>query len=145
MVELIWKSYLVHRWQYYITRPHKFIYDCYRELRAFYQRGMRGWADCDTWSFDDYLSRVIPGGLKRLKDYIHGCPCEFTDDQEGKPIRDVEEGCKEWAKVLQKMIDSFELNTKEQDEWPYQLTEEERKTRDEGYQLFIKYFGNLWD
>src|SRR6266852_1897293 len=27
-------------------------------LKWFWQRGRRGWADCDTWSFDNYLAGV---------------------------------------------------------------------------------------
>jgi hypothetical protein len=37
----------------------------------YHQRATRGWADCDTWDIDGYLTRVLPPMLTYLAD--HGC------------------------------------------------------------------------
>lgn len=67
----------------------------FRWIKWTCQRAFRGYADCDTWGFDDYLSEVISNGLKHLKKYTHGHPCAFNSQ-------------KEWEVALQTMIDGFE-------------------------------------
>lgn len=48
----------------------------YRKARWFIQRGRRGWADCDVWSFDWYITKVMSQGIARLADVDHGWPGE---------------------------------------------------------------------
>jgi len=31
----------------------------FKEIKWFWQRGKRGWADCDVWGFQDYLTDII--------------------------------------------------------------------------------------
>jgi hypothetical protein len=79
------------------------------------QRANRGWADCDIWSLDWYLSSWLPDALRRLKDTKHGTPFSvFPEEQEfidetGNPT---EQACeiakKRWDEVLCKMIAGFE-------------------------------------
>lgn len=37
-----------------------------RRVRWFIQRGRRGWADCDAWSLDCYIARILAQALPRL-------------------------------------------------------------------------------
>jgi hypothetical protein len=37
----------------------------------YHQRATRGWADCDTWNIDGYITRILPPMLTHLAD--HGC------------------------------------------------------------------------
>lgn len=41
-------------------------------IRAYRQRAKRGWADCDVWSLDIYLARVIGESLQHLAHTNHG-------------------------------------------------------------------------
>jgi hypothetical protein len=45
-----------------------------------YQRATRGWADCDTWNFDDYLTRVASEGIVYLAEHLHSHPSKATAD-----------------------------------------------------------------
>ena len=49
-----------------------------RDVRAFIQRGRRGWADRDTWNLDEYLARVTGQALAHLADTGHGYPDDGT-------------------------------------------------------------------
>ena len=119
-------------------------------IKTFIQRGKRGWADSDTWSFDWYLTNIIIEGLKHLKKHKSGHPIEFQTS-------------KEWTKVLDKIIKAFKIhkkvmvygmfhgNTKE-DRDKYReikkikvISEKDYKINNEGWKLFKKYFYNLWD
>lgn len=44
--------------------------DIRRYVRDFFQRGRRGWANSDTWSFECCLSKIITAGVKHLKRLI---------------------------------------------------------------------------
>ena len=64
----------------FIRRLHTAIdalLDACRSLYAFWQRGRRGWADCDTWNMDLYLAEVIGPMLRHLAATEYGCPPGF--------------------------------------------------------------------
>jgi hypothetical protein len=96
----------------------------YREIKWFIQRGRRGWADCDVWGLDDYLSRWLPDALRRLKKTKQGVPGSLFEDADcipegtwqGNPS---EEGMKRasdrWDAIMDKMIAGFEANNAMQD------------------------------
>jgi hypothetical protein len=96
-------------------------------IKSFFQRGKRGWADKDTWDFDYYLCEVISGGLKHLKELNHSSepPLEIYD----KIIAGFD--C---AKLL---MDEPGLDQKDR---LYAET-----IRNEGFDLFKKYFNYFWD
>jgi hypothetical protein len=109
-----------------------------RKIRNFIQRGIRGWANEDTWDFDIYLAKIISEGITYLKKNKSGIPCDLAEKY------DDEKALKERDKRLDKIIDAFkfhliwvELNRS--------LTKEEYKKYQEGLKLFIKYMGDLWD
>ena len=45
-----------------------------RRFVGFFQRGYRGWAPHDTWSFDKHLALVIAEGLEHMAKHAHGVP-----------------------------------------------------------------------
>jgi hypothetical protein len=103
------------------------------------QRANRGWADCDIWGLDNYLSEWLPDALRRLKETKQGVPCSmFTDeelnleDSEGwnGPDKTASERAKvAWDEVLDKIVAGFEAYNRIQDspcsyekeigEWPH--------------------------
>jgi len=107
-------------WNWLESRP--------REIYWFFQRGWRGYADCDTWSFDDYLCRVIIGGLKQLKKYSHS----------NKPSKE----------DFDIMIKGFESNRKMIDmtsTWGSKTYIKYKSEFDEGMKLFHQYLNYFWD
>ena len=107
-------------WNWLESRP--------REIYWFFQRGWRGYADCDTWAFDDYLCRVIIGGLKQLKKYSHS----------EEPSQ----------KEFNIMIKGFESNIKMMNmtsTWGSKQYWKYKADFIKGMDLFKQYFNYLWD
>jgi len=121
-----------------------------REIKWFIQRGRRGWADCDTWSFNNYLTGIIVGGLKRLKEDHHGCPGDLWDKKA------VNDECHKWREILDEMIQGFEAYLAYSDNIFYKrcIFEKEidlkqienlREKYKRGMALFAEWFLSLWD
>lgn len=49
--------------------------------KRFWQRGRRGWADSDTWSFDHYLLTVIPDAIALIRETKHGYPTSMVENE----------------------------------------------------------------
>lgn len=82
----------------------------------------------EVWNTKSVLARDIVPRLQAFKELDkHGYP-EMAGDM------------KQWDKIIQKMIDAFELIR-----GSVCHTEEENKIIDEGLGLFSKYFLYLWD
>lgn len=146
------------RWLIYNAKdvPH----DLYRKIKRGWQRAYWGISDEDVWGLDWYLSKVIVEGLKRLKVTKHGIP--IIDGFNGED--DFEEMQKEWERILDTMIWTFEVTQKVQNsDWLLMpingWTEEQKKlelsfhlmTAEEtrryyvGWSNFQKYYFGLWD
>lgn len=114
----------------------------FRKIRAFYQRGKRGFADSDIWCFDSYLSRVIWKGLKQLKNCQNGYP--VTKDPDKYSAEELEEA---WTEILDKVIKGFkQYDEEDEGEWwedspPYWKTDDWKEAKG----LFIKWFETFWD
>ena len=139
----IGRAYLIGDWKWYISHPLGFIKDLYGDIRAFYQRGTRGWADCDTWGLNYYLSCWLPQALKRLRDNSRGCPPELFD------VTDIthEDNCHKWKDILDEMIDGFEAYRKFEDSYITDIKKEKEvneKVR-KSCELLGRWFGSLWD
>lgn len=76
--------------------------ECLKDGKAATQRMQRGYADRDCWSFDAYLSKVIAGGIKVLRNNLHSCPPELCE-----PDGDVDKGCERWAAILDEIALGF--------------------------------------
>ena len=102
----------------------------WEDFIAFFQRGKRGYADKDVWNFDYYLSKVILGGLKLLKETHSGYPTKLTDEK--------------WNAILDEMIEGFENRINVESYEEYLIKNGENKLN-KSLQLFAKHFGSLWD
>ena len=111
------------------------IINWYQDLKlniyAFFQRGKRGWAYSDTWSFDNYLSKVISEGVSHLKKNTCGRPPHLSE--------------KKWDIILDDIVFAFDYNYKKMYEISIKSTDEDLRREKKGMKLFIKYFNNLWD
>ena len=104
-----------------------------RKIKCFFQRGKRGYSDCDIWSLDDYLLSWLPKAIRDLRNYRNSYPSNLTH--------------KKWQKTLTRMakglgsgerfINSFNQDEKKIKKW--------KKEFDEGMKLFHKHFFSLWD
>jgi len=111
-----------------------------RRIYWFFQRGYRGFGDNDTWDFNDYLSLIIPQGIKHLKKYSYGLPT-WTEDKSEKQAK------KEWNEIQNKIIKAFELAHRYINAEISCKTWEKKykKQYEEGMNLFRDWFFALWD
>ena len=105
----------------------------YREIKWFIQRGKRGFADCDVWGFDCYLSKVISEGCKNLKENKMGIPYGLSKSDTDE---DFQKGIEQWDAILDKIIKTFKTDSITL----YKMSPEEKKEYREGWKLFQKYF-----
>lgn len=84
----------------------------WRQLRWYWQRATRGWADCDTWGMSTYLCEVVIPMLQRLK-RTKGTPGAFVPDTYDAAVSDeeaeavVSQGRVAWHAALDEMIAGF--------------------------------------
>ena len=144
--------------------------DTYRNIKWFIQRGKRGYADCDIWGFDDYLSEIIANGIKSLKNQVHGVPNDIIKKVGESHSSDLKKSIKEWKRILgeiqwmfetskqisksnlilvdneqqrEKLENIYYTNKKNSD---YRvMTKNECKRYKNGWKLFKKYYFSLWD
>ena len=62
------------------------------QIKAFYQRGRRGWADRDCWNLGYYLSGVIQKSVDHLRKNNMGMPCGLKEEEWDKILKDISEG-----------------------------------------------------
>jgi len=115
-------------------------------LKNIVDRGLHGYCQRDTWSFDYYLADVIIGGSKILKETKHGYPCDCD------PFDSTNE-CKceaKWDKELDEMIEGFEaakrvLDLDYESESFIKDIEADIKLFNEKMKVFADGFFSLWD
>lgn len=98
-----------------------------------WQRAFRGYADCDLWSIDFYISEILSNMIKDFRENTHGYPNELTPE--------------DWDKILEKIENGFNASKKIQN-MEYEGTEEYEalhKIFDEGMDLFKEWYFGLWD
>ena len=82
----------------------------------------------EVWNTDNTLAQLIVPRLQSFKALEkHGSPTDFKD-------------MLEWNNAIQKMIDAFELM-----KYANTYSEDEKRTIEQGLDLFRKHFCNLWD
>ena len=135
-----------------------------KEIKYFFQRGRRGWSDCDWWSVDGYLAEIIPPMIKKLRNSeVQGYPegwvsgideyneildhITWTFEQAQKIISYdiIYQRADEWdEEVYQKFVGLVE---KGEEHWKdVEVWDKETCIRfEEGFDLFKKFFFSLWD
>lgn len=102
-------------------------------LRAFWQRGRRGWADRDTWNLDSYLARVISGSLGYFgsPEHLHGYPSSMTYE--------------EWQQVIKEIAEGMDAHCALSDVYDADARQPLEASRDLAFDHLKKHFGSLWD
>lgn len=96
-----------------------------RSLQDFYQRGRRGFADCDVWNLDHYLDTTIAAALEQLRDTGHGYPAGMTDA--------------EWNVILTDIVAGLRTDPDAEEGTP------EHDARQRALDLFVTHYGSFWD
>jgi adenylate kinase family enzyme len=140
-------------WWDYITAPFYrmwgYIENFPLKIKYFIQRGKRGYADCDLWSLESYLSKWLPKALRTMAKISHGYPATLKckhgfdsfsllseSDIINKEHSDELE--KEWKRILVRIAKGFEAKCQLEDfdmEW-IEARKEEDKGNNEPMELY---------
>lgn len=86
------------RWYTHWLDPRNY----WREAKYFWQRGTRGWADCDVWSMDGHLCDIIVPMLQQLRENKLGFPESLITAECPE-----EQAAGKWDGMLEAMIKGF--------------------------------------
>lgn len=123
-------------------------------FRAKCQRFRRGWAVRDTWDINFWFRETMQPMLTYYLEHIHSYPIciediNLSDDENLKLWKDA---ISKMIELLDKMDPDFDWDEFEHREDRSNIVgqlqthrEEVKKAKDEFFQLFSKYFYNLWD
>ncbi len=141
------------------------------ELKAFYQRRVRGFDDSELWSLDHTILEFILPRLKRFREKArHGWPgpesifgvsSEYVESLSEETRANLDQcSIDEWNRMLDKMIRAIQLQIeyggifiKDNPEYKdgdtdletYVNAPELEAEYKEGWALFIEWFHALWD
>ena len=113
----------------FLSDPLGYISLCLDEIKYFFQRGWRGYADKDFWNAEDHISYIICQACATLRVTSKGIPNKYKTMEE-------------WHQVLSEIEHGFTLykdNHYEDDpeKWETPLKK--------SFQLLEENFESLWD
>ena len=138
-----------------------FIY----KIKWFIQRGKRGYSDYDIFDISDWFTQVIVPMLKQLKETKCGYPCDMTEEEWNSQLDKMikcfmeisEDGCSMKNEYENKVLESFDIKDTNKDKteeckelrekWlsrEKEINNYKEKMKIEAFNLFSKYFWNLW-
>jgi len=126
-------------------------------LPGYFQRANKGWANYDTWGLDTYLANVIADSVEHLRKNSHGYPTNLTKQKWDDILKRITwtfkmaqkvsnhevyltKNRKQYLKLRTMMRDNSDLYDNS-----IVFTHQESKKFYKGFDLFRKYFFNLWD
>lgn len=112
-----------------------------RGIKWFYQRGRRGYSDCDLWGLDCYLDDILAKGLRQLAKKSCSYPGGVDDIVESV----------DWDKRLNEMADGFQARIDYENEGiledddKFSKRKEAYKKHAKSLKLLQKWYYYLWD
>lgn len=94
---------------YYSIRRH--VLDLPYDIKAFFQRGKRGWSDRDSWNLNYHFIETQIGMLKNVIENGHAYPNGLT--------------YRKWVNIMKKIVIGFEAKKKQIDEENYYSPKDE--------------------
>jgi hypothetical protein len=112
-----------------------------KEIKWHWQRAFRGWADCDVWSMDNHLSRLIEEMTAYLAKNHVGHPADMTDERWTNRLLFVSRSFRDYRKWQE---ESFYRKDHDSDE--YKIKENLiQENWDKAWEVFHKRYDSLWD
>lgn len=99
-------------------------------IKQKWQKLTRGYSDEELWNLDGTICKWLLPRLKTFKEKTIGYPPTLSSP-------------KEWNGILEKIILALELYNSDLPDSPEQARIEGKQIK-EGFELFGKYFCNLW-
>lgn len=121
-------TYFPYTKRYYVLNPWFFVRQCWRNLKAAWQRATKGYADRDVWNMDDHLLTLMPQMLDKLRETSHGYCAAFSCEEE-------------WFRYLNE-ISTHLRNAANLEESAYEEKEKEVKT---ALAMLAEHWFALWD
>lgn len=152
-------DYIEHYWHIYFWN---FVSDIPLRVKTFIQRGIRGWADSDTWDYSYYMAKLFSEGIQHM--LKHGNTCFAKKDLKAlkhiiatfKTAKSIEEHnliyfsseVFTWAKYKKAKRTCVYMNKKRS--YPRDIkyrvmTLREVQRFEKGFDLLKKYYFYLWD
>jgi hypothetical protein len=100
------------------------------DIKQKWQKLTRGYSDEELWNLDSTICEWLLPRLKAFKERTNGYPPTLNSP-------------KEWDTILEKIILALELHNSDLPDSPEQARIEGEQIK-EGFELFGKYFCNLW-
>jgi len=97
-------------------------------IKQKWQKLTRGYSDEELWNLDSTICKWLLPRLKAFKEKTNGYPTTSPE---------------EWDTILEKIILALELHNSDLPDNPEQARIEGEQIK-EGFELFGKYFRNLW-
>ncbi len=120
-----------------------------RTVKDTFDRGWKGYAACDTWDTDSYLSELIPNMLEHMLKYNHGWPTMMdeliTVDMSSTPEEHDEVSHALWGAILTAIIDGFRSYSEIKYDFTREQYDEKMVEYELGFELFHEYYADLWD
>ena len=120
--------------KYRITHPASTVKGFGRNFKFCLQRIRRGWSDADVWNMDTWFVNVVPDMLRSLADNTHSFPIEFVEQ-----YKNYELASQMWQYTLRGMADLFEKS------YGDGIEDVSPEDKDRAFEVFSKYFFDLWD
>lgn len=127
----------------------------YYKIKWFWQRGRRGYADCDVWGLDHYLANLVPLMLKRLRETRHGYPGYGSANTPEKWDAIIDKMIEGWLAAKRVCEDEYFRDTNDDilERKPTHIevqlwgskSKKDQKKFNSTMKLFTKYFFHLWD
>ena len=115
--------------------------DFFWKLRAKLQRFRRGYADTDVWNLNTWFLSTVRPMLQQLHDTHAGYPVNITNELWEEKLR-----------TMIRLLDGMDeekltegLSTDEVIKNAVKIQEKLDRNKDRFFELFAKYFWNLWD
>lgn len=136
--------------RYILIHPNIFFGELWLRIKWAWQRVFRGYDDRVIWSVDYYLSSMIPKWMNELKNNDDGVPSSLfvglEKDESGNPTDEsIEIARVKWNEILTDIGKGFaaynEMNMYLCDD---EKIDELKIIFNHGFDLFKKYFSDLW-
>jgi|SRR5579885_2595555 len=114
---------------------HWLLHEAWWDMRAFYQRGRRGWADQDAASLDYYVARITWEMLEAQAKNLVSFPGEDADFPEGQSLE-------AWHTYLRRLAMPFQDYVAS---YPHFAENESYRQMIEGMRKVYDHYGYLWD